>query len=320
MRNTPILPSTLKSLRGSKNLSAQALADRAKTSLSTIRRIESSKDVPYRAKANLAEALARSLDVSVAALNEPHLTQGDKETLLRELGYRQVNLRLDGQTLLAIDTVARRYGIPFRAQMLMAPLFAALLAEGSLAWRTKRLNEIDDALRTLTDTPSRHLHFVQDAYRVEEGIWQERDLIAKRALFTAPQAITETDYDPEETNPFAEYLSALLEEIGTDAIQIEPGGQKDGTGIPEYEIDQGWLERMIGSDPAVHYALRMAFVRLKDIPDDLLNSGSIDERRAWILNAVPDEMRGKLDQARKLRLLLNSIVTAPPADPGAQDA
>jgi hypothetical protein len=76
--------------------------------------------------------MAKVLGVSIEDLSRAPSETKDVEESLRKFGYRPVRQMVDAETALAFNMVQHIYGIPIRCQIEMAPLFAALLAEGSM--------------------------------------------------------------------------------------------------------------------------------------------------------------------------------------------
>ena len=184
---------------------------------------------------------------------------------------------VDTETMLAFDMVQHIYGIPIQSQIEMAPLFAALLAEGSLAWRRKRVEAIEEASAKLQELGGGHCSFVYAAWRVDEGTDEERKSIAKRDLFgvQASEQAFDCGYDRSKNNPFADYLEKFASEAQAQTITFDKGfGWKASEGLPEYRIGADIIER---------------HVRLKDVPNELLGDGKKAERVAWMIERIPGE-------------------------------
>src|SRR6266496_226136 len=134
---TPIHPEALKTYRARKHWTQEQLADAtqgpSRVSLPTIKRVESTKGSTYPANDRVAEVLAKALGVSIEDLSRGPSEAEDREESLRKFGYRPLRTMVDAETALAFNMVQHIYGIPIRSQIEMAPLFVALLAEGSLA-------------------------------------------------------------------------------------------------------------------------------------------------------------------------------------------
>lgn len=290
---TPIHPKALRSFRDRKHWTQEQLTEatkgKNKVSLPTIKRIESTKDGTYPANDRVAESLAKALGVTVDDLSKPPTDEAEQEALLQKHGYRQLRTTVDAETNLAFEMVSLIYNIPTRSQIIMAPLFAALLAEASLAWRRDRVAEIDDATSRLKRLCSGHLSFVEPAYRMEEGASQERESIEDRDLFGKYVSDDAFDggYDPSRDNPFANFLDHFAKPFEAGTIEIRRGsGWKTPEGMPKYRIGADLISELTGGDPDTGNALRRGDVRLKDVFDDLLGPDNIARILAGIPQAV----------------------------------
>jgi len=293
---TPIQPEALKAYRARKHLTQEQLADATrgpnKVSLPTIKRIETTKDGAYPANDRVAEALAKALRVSVEDLSRLPSKSEDQEDSLRKHGYRPLRTMIDEDTSLAFNMVQSIFGIPIRSQIVMAPLFAALLAEGSLAWRRKRVEAIEEASAKLRELGGGHFSFVGFAHRVDDGNVEECKSIAKTDLFGvhASEEAFDWGYDPSANNPFADYLEVFANEAQAQSIKFDREfGWKTSEGLPFYRIGADVIEQLTGGDPDAEYALARGHVRLKDIPDQLRGGDREAERIAWMIQRVPGE-------------------------------
>ncbi len=293
---TPIHPEALKTYRARKHWTQEQLADAtqgpSRVSLPTIKRVESTKGSTYPANDRVAEVLAKALGVSIEDLSRGPSEAEDREESLRKFGYRPLRTMVDAETALAFNMVQHIYGIPIRSQIEMAPLFAALLAEGSLAWRRKRVEAIGEASAKLQELGGGHCSFVYAAWRVDEGAVEERDSITKRDVFgiQASEQAFDCGYDRSANNPFADYLEKFASEAQAQTITFDKDfGWKTSEGLPKYRIGAEIIERLTGEDPDAEYALLRGHVRLKDIPDELLGDGKGAERVAWMVKRIPGE-------------------------------
>ena len=71
----------------------------------------------------------------------------------------QMGAQVAPKTRLAYDLIKRRYGVSATEIINMAPLFFALLAEGSLAWRREKLEEAEEAIKRLNQIETAHRMF-----------------------------------------------------------------------------------------------------------------------------------------------------------------
>lgn len=312
---TPIHPEALKAYRTRKHWTQEQLADATrgahKVSLPTIKRIESAKDKTYPANDRVAEALAKAFGISVEDLAKGPSEIGDREESLRKSGYRPLRTMIDAETALAFDMVQHLYGISARSQIEMAPLFAALLAEGSLAWRRKRVDSIEEAADRLMSLGGGHFSFAHAAYRTQDGAADERASIEKRDLFGEHVGNDTFDlgFDPSQNNPFSDYLQEFASESEAKTVTFTNDfGWKTSEGLPEYRIGADTIERLTGGDADAEYALLRGHVRLKDIPEELLGDEKEAERKEWISARIPGEERAaRKKEQNELMALIGSI-------------
>jgi len=296
-----IRSSTLMSLRDRRSMS-QADLSRAtegpeRVSLSTIKRIEGAHG-EYEANPRIVKKLAEVLKAKPEDLAKEVSDAADPEAELREFGYRPLKTVIDGEAALAFQVVEKIFGISVRSQILMAPLFAALLAEGSLSWRRQKLAEIDEAAKKLMDLGGGNFSFANAAYRVQEGARDEEASIAKRDLFGSEvgQDAFDLGYDRSRNNPFADYLRAFAEKADAAEIVFDPdrlGEWKTPEGMPEYRIAPAFLESLTGGDNWAEFALMRGHVRIRDIPEELLADDAAGDRIKWLVAQVPPEERAK---------------------------
>lgn len=326
---TPIHPDALRAFRARKRWTQEQLADATRgkhqVSLPTIKRIESTKIGCYAANDRKAEALANALGVKAEDFSAPPSDQDGDEASLRKFGYRPLRTMLDAETALAFNMVQHIYGISIRSQIEMAPLFAALLAEGSLSQRRALASAIDEASSKLQDLGGGHRSFVNTSWRVDEGLVEERKSIAQNDIFGvhASDEAFDCGYDRSKNNPFADYLQNFASEAQADTITFKNDfGWKASEGLPDYTIGAGLIERVTGGDPDAEYALIRGHVRLKEIPDELQGDHCRDARVAWMIGRIPQaEMdEREADREEFLSLFDNIDVSSIAASEGGDHA
>ena len=301
-----INPETLKMYRAQAGLSQQGLADVSKISKKTIARIEGGK---ASANNRTVKELANALGVIPEELAKPFDPSANQEKdLLKFHGYRKVRLSLQGDTLLALQMVEKCYGISQRDQLALAPLLAGLMAEGSLAWRQEKLEEIEKAATTLSNADygyrmlaigGQYAHNMVSAEK--ESIYQ-RDVFGKRVMESAE----EQGSDPDTVSPFVEYLRHFARESGSEFIRVipeendwenfpEPDNWMTSNNLPQasvyYSINAAELDRLVGDHTWAGWALRQGFVKIADIPQELLGNDDLEKRVTWIESQIPQDER-----------------------------
>ena len=297
----PIRPATIKARRERLGLSQAKLEARSeemhqKVGIATIKRIETwDKTETYMASPTVAERLSKVLDIAVEDLaKEPIVDDVDRTRELRKTGMRQLRAAVHENTSLAFRMVEHLYGIPARAQIEMAPLCMALLAEGSLTWRKKRVSEIEAKADELMSLGGGNFSFAHAVRRTQEAAFEEIESIRKRDVFGKEVAEDTYDlgYNPNINNPFADYLRELTRAHGEADIALDPepyGSEIGPFGFPEYRIGAELVDELTGADPDAEYALACGHVGISEIPKELLGSDNIERRAEWLISRIPDD-------------------------------
>ena len=308
----PIRPDTLKTLRERRGLSQAKLEIRSeemrqKVGVATIKRIETWVETKtYMATPTVAERLAKVLGVAVSDLaKEPKADDVDRAKELRKLGMRQLRAAVPEKTSLGFRMVEHLYGVPVRTQIEMAPLCMAILAEGSLAWRKKRLAEIEKKAEELMSLGGGNFSFAQAVYRTQEAAFDEQNSIRKRDVFGKHVAedTYSLGYDPNINNPFADYLRALAGDLGTNDVELDPEVLEIGPlGFPDYRIGGRLLDDLTAGNVDAEYALACGHAHIADIPEDLLGADNTEHRVEWLVSKIPGEEKADR-RARHAELL-----------------
>ena len=291
----PIRPRTLKALRESRGLSQASLAAhsesvRQKVGLATIKRIEKSKSEIYMARRTVAERLAKTLRVDVKDLAKEDLVEDDRARTLRKIKLRDLHTLVPESTALGFRMVEHLYDIPIPAQVQMAPLFMALLAEGSLAWRKEKLAEIREKTEELTGLGDGNFSFTVAASRVKDAAYTEEKSINDRDLFgkNVDEDAYIFGYDPSENNPFADYLRELRQDLNESLVTLDPTHcWIEPSGFPEYRIGSELLEELTAGDSDAEYALSCGHARIAKIPEELLGEENTEQRVEWLIAQIP---------------------------------
>ncbi|QYZ71712.1 helix-turn-helix transcriptional regulator [Neotabrizicola shimadae] len=303
---TPIHPDTVKSIRALKRWTQEQLAEatrgKHKVGLATIKRIEGTKTGSYEANDRVAEGLARALGVTVQALSTPGAAPAGQQPPAPKPGMRQLRTMIDEETTHAFRMVEQLYGIPPQTQIVMAPLFAALLAEASLDWRRDRAERMQAAAREVSSLATGHLAAARASNQALNCAAWELSRIANRDLFCddAPDEAYEQGYDPNKGNPFSDFLAHFIQQIGARTVEIAPGGGwKTRKGMPRYRIGAEAVAQITARDPEASYALMRGHVRMTDIPAELMAPERLADRNAWLASHLPEAERAELRARRE---------------------
>ncbi len=159
--------------------------------------------------------------------------------------------------------------------MVLAPLLFALLAEGSLAQRRKKLEDVVDATERLQSfrKGDRNLYFTSYLTDVNQGLAYESTSIENADLLgdvlreeTDAMALFGED-DLFAVTPFADYLCHLADEIGPGIVSFDTDLVLDDFwGVEPFEICLDELNEVTGGSQCAKWALEYGDVRLRDIP------------------------------------------------------
>jgi transcriptional regulator with XRE-family HTH domain len=311
-----INPQTLKKLRDREGMSQEALAELARISKKTIARIETEKVKP---NSNSTKKIARALKVEASDLAKDY---SDLEKSIREVdsvGGRWAGTYVSRQTDLAFQLVEHLYGIDERTQILMAPMFAALLAEASLKLRRDKLDALEAARHQIRSLCSGHLSAALGALesgkalgalesgKDEEGdslgeiVEIERTSIERRDVlgiqFNDIGVILEKYSgifeEPDVVDPLSAFLHEFAARSGVDLDEFLVAF--DNEGPPEYRITPAMFEKLTGGQRWAEYALMHGYARIRDIPWQFEFGDKTAARAEWLAARVPPEVRERVE-------------------------
>ncbi len=317
--------SRLYDLRKAKNLSRAGLSGLSKVSVRTIQRLENPAERSNNPRGNTLNRLARALQVEPGVLTGDLPLPDSGNAPAPEPRRVQVSAEIAPKARLAYDLVKRRYGVSATEIINMAPLFFALLAEGSLARRRKVLEEAGEAIRRLDQMRDEVGHWMfggattvaLNADRLERKSVEKADLFGEHLFSDAHDTFTHEPFDPSFGNPFASYLSRLAADLDNRAvIEIQDGSLRYGTPrarFPDYRLCNGHLDRMTNGSTDARRALETGYVRLSDIPDELMEGDAGEGRAAWLEERLPDLYKD-LEEGQPMAEWTNLQATATPAE------
>ena len=301
----PIDPKRLAELRKRKGLNQTQLAMRANISPRQIARLESEASAGSTARERTINSLAEALDV------KPNVLTGvmpmPEASMPSSPGrVRQVSAWIQPNVGLAYALIKRRYGVSLTTLVNAAPLMFVLLAEGSFAWRREKLKEVEEAAERLNCSGSRHLlSTFGGAARAANGEDAERQSIECRNLFGEDvlEYLVEDGFSYAGTNPFAEYLRDLAAKIDDqDIVDVAADGSIADRGalknFPEFTICNGDVNKFTAGSERLNLALRVGWLRVEHMPDELLTDEAVDARQQWLerqLEELPEKAKEALE-------------------------
>ena len=301
-------------LRKRKRLNQTQLATRAKISPRQIARLESEVSAGRTARDRTINNLAEALDVEPVVLTGEMPMPAASARSSREGGpsrHRQVSAWVHPNVGLAYTLIKRRYDVSLTTLVNAAPLMFVLLAEGSFAWRREKLMEVEEATERLDSSGSRHLlsTFV-GAGRAADGAYAERQSIESRNLFGEDvlEYLVEDGFPPASTNPFAEYLCELAAKIDDqDIVDVAADIADRGAlkNFPEFRICNGDVDKFTAGSERLNLALRVGFLRVDHMPEELLTDEAAEARQQWLerqFEELPEKAREALEELIDLDL------------------
>ncbi len=294
----------LRTLRQRKKLSRPDLERVSGITVRTIQRLENEPDKCRKTREDTVNELAKALDVEPGVLTgELPLPEPD-EAPASEPDPVRIGAQIAPKVRLAYDLIKRRYGVNATDVITMAPLFFALLAEGSLTWRREKSQLADDGFDLLLKSGIAH-DVLDEPFRNEDESIDKADIFGEH-LFN--NEFGPEPFDPSIENPFANYLCKLSDdlEIHPGVVNVDKGGLSFGSPaeFPDYNIWNDEIERITNGSAAAKRALETGFTRLLDIPEELMAEDKDAERQQWLENRLAPIYKGpKMDVLARMTAL-----------------
>ena len=277
-------PKSLRSIRQKQGLTRPQLAERAKITVRTIQRLENEPQQCQKSRKDTLERLAKALGVKEDVLTSELAfhESGKAPVSASERGRVQIGAQIVPKVRLAYDLIKRRYGVSATEIINMAPLFFALLAEGSLAWRREKLKELKEGIDRLKQIDGfwREDYFPFAVTVDDNDIEAEEDSIDKANLFGEHLLGCGTyDLDPSTDNPFASYLRKLKAELNiTGVVDVDSGDLRFGSPLkfPGYDICRDELDRIANNSSSVKdqkERMKDLEKRMKDLEKEIKEMG-----------------------------------------------
>ena len=286
----------LRALREQKGLSRLKLAEQSGISERTIQRLENEPHRSQKSQGHTLNNLAKALGVKEkpgVLTGDLPLPNSDKTPTGDNSDRVQMGAQVAPKTRLAYDLIKRRYGVNVTDIINMAPLFFALLAEGSLAWRREKLKEAEEAfsrLRKIDGFWSGGSAYLQ--HGMDEGASGEEESIDKADLFGEHlYDDMGKPFDSSKNNPFTYYLRKLANELNIPGVVDVDGGVlsiASNFKFPHYDICSEELDHIANGSPDAKKALEIGFARLSEISDKLMAEDASEKRAKWLEEKLPD--------------------------------
>ncbi len=219
-------------------MTQEKLAEALKCSKDTVSRWERGSTRQVRPR--LRDALCTVLRVKWEKLSGP-----PEETNDPWIKTKQISVSMDRRNQLQL--VAERYGVRVQDVLEIAPLLFVIVAERSLMWRRKRLDEMtaawNGAEEALLDR-SGHLGGVIAARSVsaEAQLQEEENSLDRRDVFG--RSIEYQSWQEGNEGPFLHFVRELMEGLPEGAVPYIDSG--DGDMIDIYEVASDTLEKCTG--------------------------------------------------------------------------
>ena len=312
-------PDRLSSLRKKTRLTRLELEKKSGINKRTIQRSESKSESQrsQNSQEHTVNSLAKALGVKAGVLTGELPLHESGKAPDSDSERVQIRAQVAPKARLAYDLIKLRYDVSAAEIISMAPLFFALLAEGSLAWRREKLQEVEETKSRLEQIEGFWRGgFVSGSVVMDGGIAREGDSIAKADLFgehlfsDSDATFIEEDepFDPSTDNPFASYLRKLEDELDiTGVVDVGSDHLRFGSPLkfPDYNICRDELDGIANGSHFAKIALEAGDVRLSEIPEELMAEDAGEERAEWLEGKLSDTRRDVekefIDIIRELR-------------------
>ena len=293
--NEKIQPARLRELRKRKGLTRDELGRLSKVSGRTIQRLESDREQRQSTRGHTLKHLSEALEVEEGVLTGAMLLPDAGETPGPNPERVQIGALIDSKVRNDYALIRHRYGVKASEIITAAPLLFVLLAEGSLAWRRRKLGEVEGAFEQAEKTSKTAGHMVIGVVtgKAWEYTDQERDSIVNIDLFG--KHVTDEFLEAprlEVANPFVNYLCELAGELKVPGVvKVMRDDECAFSNFPGCNICREDLDRITGKDERAQDALVYGHSRLSEIPEELMqeDDDSVTKRIEWLRDQLPDD-------------------------------
>ncbi|MCY4040507.1 MAG: helix-turn-helix transcriptional regulator [Gammaproteobacteria bacterium] len=288
--------------REKRSFTRKRLAEKSGVSVRQIERLEELGE-SASPRGVTVNRLAKALQVEPAQFSQG--PKGETPELSRLWKVSEVGAKVPHQAVIAYDLVFWRYGVSKRALVELAPLLFTLLAEGSLQWRKRLLEDMSDALEKSQNLQDENPHlwfgFKEDRHywglEAEEESIERLDILGRHAAQDVGEQYNVKLEDG--ITPFLNYLRMLVREIGDTGI-VDLSNVSDPKGLQWFALGSFHagcnvcaeeFERLTGGSAPAQLALQAGEVALSEIPEELLSDESTSERVAWLEGRLHPDTR-----------------------------
>ena len=289
----------LKALRKGRGLTRPELAKRSGVATRTVQRLENEPQHCQKTREDTVNRLAKALGVEAGVLTkELPLPEPDGPPAPTTPERVPIGAQISPKARLAYDLVRRRYGVSATEIINMAPLFFTLLAEGSLAWRRRKMEEASETRDRLEQTDGfwrgslgSGLVVIDEGLGAEEASIDKADLFGEHLFGDASSTLMEDLFDPTKDNPFVSYLRSLKNELAVPGVVDVDRGDltlAPQFRFPDYDISPDDLDGIANGSDKAKWALETGYARLSEIPEELQEENAGEERAKWLEARLPD--------------------------------
>ncbi|MCY4312482.1 MAG: helix-turn-helix transcriptional regulator [Gammaproteobacteria bacterium] len=238
----------LRNARKRKGWTQQQLADQIGCTKDTVSRWERGDSLSVRS--HLRDPLCEKLQIKWRELTDSD-DRSKTSASISEWEWAKTSIQTRKNVRVALNLVALRYDINPNYILHLAPLLFVIIAEQSLLWRKRRLDEINSLMAEAEEkllNRSGHLGSILAAsHDVERALYEEDKSLSERDVFGRS-----IDYGDEfedrawgdDEGPFLHYIRELIKDLPGGAVtSIEP---VDYDMVGNYEISADTLEHLTG--------------------------------------------------------------------------
>lgn len=288
-----------------RGMTQKALAQRARLGTKTIGRIRRGEELRITNAKKIAEALGVSLDELQLPPSEKLQEKAGKKSRLNRLVAD-----LSSQSLNALTLASLHYKVPEKTILEVGPYLFIILAQLSLkrrldellAWRAAAMAAVEEGPRRVWPTIDSITTEIQDLVNEEFESIQQRDLSGG---FSGPHPEVRTKENP------GHHFLGMLEDMaseGGDNLVFCPDAPSANDFVPlSYDAQVSIIDNFLDPEGAfvpdqidedAWLLISDGQIPIRDMPEELLASGSGPERRAWITNHPnygPYNSRSRID-------------------------